>query len=117
MTREVSGVRALSNVLTQLVARAERTIQGVIAAALWKPTVPAWRRAAGRANIDVRSAGEVADEEGILRGRVATDTPTLLVIDDLRAVIANSDATSATGLWTAHPLIVRIASLAIERLR
>jgi sugar-specific transcriptional regulator TrmB len=116
VTREVTGARALAIVVTQLVARAERSIRGVIAADLWKPTLPAWRRAAGRASVDVRAAGPVTDDEGIIRGSVSSDSPTLLVIDDVRAVIATSDGAEAAGLWTAHPLIARTAILAIERL-
>lgn len=113
VTHDVAGARALGNVVSQLVARAERSARGVIAAALWRPTVPAWRRAAARATVDVRIAGDMTDDEGLSRGSVASDTPTLLVIDEARAVLADIDL---AGLWSSHPLIVRVTAAALEGL-
>src|SRR3989449_6234096 len=46
-TKTLAGARAVANVVLQLVARAERRVEGVLAAELWRPTLPAWRRAAG----------------------------------------------------------------------
>src|SRR2546430_520624 len=59
-TRIVAGARAVANVVQQLVARATGSVQGILSAELWRPTLPAWRRAATRAAIDVRLAGESA---------------------------------------------------------
>src|SRR5690242_17094739 len=39
------GSRAIVNVLQLVVARATSRIQGVIGAEVWRPTLPAWRRA------------------------------------------------------------------------
>ena len=115
-THEVTGARALANLVTQLVARAERSVRGVIAAGLWRPTLPAWRRAASRATLDVRTAGTAPDAEGLASGEVAADTPTVLVVDESRAVFAHDAGPDLAGLWSAHPLIVRIAGAALERL-
>jgi len=45
VTKEVGGARAVANLILQLVARAERRVEGVLAAELWRPTLPAWRHA------------------------------------------------------------------------
>jgi sugar-specific transcriptional regulator TrmB len=116
VTHELAGARALGNVVSQLVARAERSVRGVIAAALWRPTLPAWRRAAGRATVDVRIAGDAPDDERLSRGSVASDTPTLLVVDEARAVLADVAHPDLGGLWSSHPLIVRVTAAALERL-
>jgi sugar-specific transcriptional regulator TrmB len=115
-THEVAGARALANVVSQLVARAEQSVRGVIAGALWRPTLPAWRRAAGRTTVDVRIAGDATDDERLSRGSVAPDTPTLLVIDEARAVLADVAPPDLRGLWSSHPLIVRVTAAALERL-
>src|SRR2546427_9038814 len=44
-TKTLAGARAVANVVLQLVARAERRVEGGLAAELWRPTPPAWRRA------------------------------------------------------------------------
>src|SRR5688572_9668264 len=44
VTKEVSGARAVANLVMQLVARAERRVEGLMALELWRPTLPAWRR-------------------------------------------------------------------------
>src|SRR2546430_17588031 len=56
-TREVAGIRAVVNLIQQLVARAETRVEGIIAADLWRPTLPAWRRAAERATVDLKIFG------------------------------------------------------------
>lgn len=112
--REITGARALATALMQLVPRAQRAVRGVIAADLWRPTLPAWRRAAERATLDLRVAGDAPDAAGLAVGSVPADTPTLLVIDDAQAVIAEPGA--AVALWTSHPLITRLAAAALERL-
>lgn len=113
--REIAGARALATALMQLVPRAQRSVRGVLAAELWRPTLPAWRRAAERATLDLRLAGDGPDAEGLARGTVPADTPTLLVIDDAHAVIAEPGA-GAAALWSSHPLITRLAAAALERL-
>ncbi len=57
VTREVSGSRAVANLIMQLVARAERSVKGIMALELWRPTLPAWRRAGERAEVSVRVRG------------------------------------------------------------
>ncbi|MFN2570743.1 MAG: TrmB family transcriptional regulator, partial [Gemmatimonadales bacterium] len=59
VTKEVAGSRAVANLVMQLVARAERSVQGVIAIELWRPTLPAWRRAGERAELTVRVRGGI----------------------------------------------------------
>src|SRR5919198_1713634 len=59
ITREVAGSRAVANLIQQLVARAERRVEGVMAIELWRPTLPAWRRAAERAQIELLVRGGV----------------------------------------------------------
>src|SRR5205809_547442 len=44
-TKTLAGARAVANVVLQLVARAERRVEGVLAAELWRATLPACRRA------------------------------------------------------------------------
>ncbi|MGH7701206.1 MAG: hypothetical protein ACREMJ_11905, partial [Gemmatimonadales bacterium] len=58
---------------------------------------------------------EGPDTEGLARGTAPGDTPTLLVIDDAHAVIAEPGA-GAAALWSSHPLIVRLAAAALEGL-
>ena len=38
VTREVAGARAVANLIMQLVARAERRVEGIVAAEFWRPT-------------------------------------------------------------------------------
>src|SRR6266487_5807359 len=45
VTQEVGGARAVANLILLLVARAERRVECVLAAELWRPTLPAWRHA------------------------------------------------------------------------
>lgn len=116
VTSEVQGARALANVVSQLVARAQRSVRGVIAQDLWRPTLPAWRRAAARAELDVRIAGDALDEEGLSRGAVAAGVPTTLVIDDAHVVLAHAEGSDFAGLWSSHPLIARLAGAALEHL-
>lgn len=121
VTHEVAGSRAVANLIMHLVARAEGSVRGVIAADLWRPTLPAWRRAAARAALDVRIAGSAAgiDEESLVRGTVPAETPTALVVDDTRAVLAQAAAAEPAepvGLWSAHPLIVRMVGAFLEGL-
>src|SRR5438046_1539143 len=115
-TRVVAGARAVANLIQQLVARADQTIQGILAAELWRPTLPAWRRATTRAAIDVRLAGEGAEPEGIAKGTVAAATPTLLVIDDSQLLTAAGTGELITALWSSHPLLTTLARVALRNL-
>ena len=116
VTREVGGARAVANLILQLVARAERRVQGVLAADLWRPTLPAWRHAgrAGGATVELRIAGDVpAGEEGLTSGSVAADAPTILVVDEAQAVVTAGAGESIAGVWSSHPLIVMLAHRAL----
>jgi hypothetical protein len=110
----VEGARAVANVVMQLVARAETSVAGVVAAELWRPSLPAWRRAAARATLTVRIAGEAEDPDGLSAGTVDAGTPTVLVVDGAHALTAGGSGDAARGLWSSHPLIVTLAAAAIE---
>jgi sugar-specific transcriptional regulator TrmB len=113
VTREVEGARAVSNVVMQLVARAETSVAGVIAAELWRPSLPAWRRAAGRAALSVRIAGEAEDPDGLSAGVVDSETPTTIVVDESNTITATGAGEAMRALWSSHPLIVALARAAI----
>ena len=113
VTREVEGARAVVNVVMQLVARSETGVVGVIGAELWRPSLPAWRRAAARAALDVRIAGSADDPDGLSAGTVAADAPTVLVVDDAHALAATGSGDATRGLWSSHALIVTLARAAI----
>ena len=115
LTREVAGARAVANLIVQLVARAERGVAGVLAAELWRPTLPGWRRAAARATLDLRLAGQADDTGDLVSGTVAEETPTLLVIDDAHLVSAAGAGDGLICVWSSHPLLVAIARAALER--
>ena len=115
VTKEVSGARAVANLVLQLVARAERRVDGVLAAELWRPTLPAWRHATTRAQIDLKIAGDApADAGTIAGGSVAAETPTVLVVDETQAVMASGAGDQLTGLWSSHPLVVTVAARALR---
>jgi sugar-specific transcriptional regulator TrmB len=113
-TRTVSGLRAVANVIQQLVARSERQVAGVIGAALWRPTLPAWRRAATRATLAVKLAGEVTETEGILTGTVPGTEPTILLIDDAQVITATGTGEEITALWSSHPHVLELARRALR---
>src|SRR2546422_86640 len=98
------------------VARATGSVQGILSAELWRPTLPAWRRAATRAAIDVRLAGESAETEGIVKGTVAAATPTVLLIDDSQLLTAAGAGEQITALWSSHPLLITLARVALRNL-
>src|SRR5881227_2017604 len=87
-----------------------------LTAELWRPTLPAWRRAATRAAIDVRLAGESAETEGIVKGTVAAATPTVLLIDDSQLLTAAGAGEQITALWSSHPLLITLAQVALRNL-
>lgn len=114
VTREVAGARAVANLILQLVARAERRVEAVLAADLWRPTLPAWRRARERAEIDLRIAGELPGDAAELGARTAAaDTPTFVVVDEAQAVMTSGAGDQLAGVWTSHPLIVMLVRRAL----
>lgn len=115
-TRSVSGARAIANLIMQLVARAERRVTGVLAAELLRPTLPAWRRAAARAELELRVSGEPpGDAAAIVSGTVAADLPSVLVIDEAQAIAVVGAGEDAVGQWSSHPAMVALAGAALER--
>jgi len=117
VVREVAGSRAVANLVMQLVARAERGVEGVMTLELWRPTLPAWRRAAERAQLKVRMRGGMPeDAPSWLEAASDTLDATLLVIDEAHLVITSGDGDAVTGLWTSHPLILVLARRALQTL-
>jgi sugar-specific transcriptional regulator TrmB len=118
VTREVAGSRAVANLVMQLVARAERRVEGVVALELWRPTLPAWRRAGERAQMDVRMAGDLPEDAppwlGAARDDPSTPSATVLVIDEAQLVATAGAGESIAGLWTSHPVIVMLARRALQ---
>jgi len=114
-TKEVAGARAVANLILQLVARAGR-VDGVLAAELWRPTLPAWRHASreGGAKLDLRIAGDVpAGAESIAHGSVPADAPTTLLFDEAQVVVTTGTGDTVAGVWSSHPLIVMLARRAL----
>jgi len=104
----------VANLIQQLVARAERHVTGVLAAALWRPTLPAWRRTAARAAVQVSLAGEAVETEGIITGTVPETEPTILLIDDAQVITATGAGDEIAALWSSHPHIVELARRALR---
>ena len=113
VTRTLDGVRAVANVTQQLVARAERRVDGVLAAELWQPTLPAWRRAAARATLQVRIAGEAAELDGKTLPAAPAEHPTVLLVDGVHTLLAAPSGGTMSGLWSSHPLIAELARMAV----
>lgn len=113
VTRPLDGARAVANVVQQLVARAEERVEGVLAVELWRPTLPAWRRAASRAALHVRLTGEVSESEGLAVPGAPADHPTILLVDGVHTLIASGTGDSLTGLWSAHSLIAELTRAAL----
>ena len=115
VTREVSGSRAVANLVMQLVARAEHSVQGIMALELWRPTLPAWRRAAERAEVSVRVRGGMPADAPAWLEPAADDAPaaTILLIDAAQLVMTTGEGDAIAGLWTSHPLIVLLARRAL----
>jgi len=114
VTREVSGSRAVANLVMQLVARAERSVRGIMALELWRPTLPAWRRAGERAEISLRVRGGMPTDAPAWLEPAADDAPaaTILLIDAAQLVMTTGEGDAIAGLWTSHPLIVLLAQRA-----
>jgi sugar-specific transcriptional regulator TrmB len=113
LSRPLEGTRAVTTVVQHLVARAERSIDGVLAGELWVPTLPAWRRAAGRASIRVRLTEPEVDTEGLAAVGAPPEHPTLLLIDDRNTLLAVKQGDAHTGLWSANPLVVLLTRMAL----
>jgi len=115
VTREVSGSRAVANLVMQLVARAEHSVQGIMALELWRPTLPAWRRAGERAAVSVRVRGGMPADPPPWLEPAADDAPaaTILLIDAAHLVLTTGEGDAIAGLWTSHPLIVLLAQRAL----
>jgi sugar-specific transcriptional regulator TrmB len=108
-TRAIAGERALANLILHLVARAERRVEGILAAELLRPTLPAWRRAQERAVIELRVAGESPAETGALvSGTASADAPTALLIDESQAVVATGRGELMAGIWSTHPALTAL---------
>ena len=116
VTREVGGVRAVANLVMQLVARAERRVEGIVALELWRPTLPAWRRAAERADMRVRMRGELPPDAPSWLTAAQDDAPnaTILVVDESQLIVTSGAGEAIAGLWTSHPLIVMLARRALQ---
>jgi sugar-specific transcriptional regulator TrmB len=116
VTREVAGSRAVANLVMQLVARAERRVEGIVALELWRPTLPAWRRAAERADMSLRMRGELPADAPSWLTAAASDVPsaTVLVTDESQLIVTSGEGESIAGLWTSHPLIVMLARRALQ---
>lgn len=113
VTKTLDGARAVANVIQQLVARANRQVDGVIAAGLWGPTLPAWRRAATRATLRIRVAGDVQDTESLATAGAPVDTPTMLLVDDTYTLVAAEQGGRIAGLWSGDPLVAILCRLAL----
>lgn len=114
MVHSTEGLRPTVNALQQLVARAERSVSGTIAAELWQPSLPAWRRAATRATLQVRIAGDAPDPDGLAAGTTSPETPTILLIDDARVFTASGAGDLMQAIWSAHPLLAQVARTAVK---
>jgi sugar-specific transcriptional regulator TrmB len=116
VTREVAGSRAVANLVMQLVARAERRVEGIVALELWRPTLPAWRRAGERADMSVRMRGASPPDVPSWLTSATDEAPsaTILVIDESQLIVASGEGEAIAGLWTSHPLIVMLARRALQ---
>lgn len=116
VTREVAGSRAVANLVMQLVARSERRVEGVVALELWRPTLPAWRRAGERAQMDVSLRGDVPPDAPAWLKPARDDVPTatILVVDESQLVATSGEGDGIAGLWTSHPLLVMLARRALQ---
>jgi hypothetical protein len=116
VTREVSGSRAVANLVQQLVARAERRVEGIMALELWRPTLPAWRRAGERAQIKLLIRGGLPPDPPSWISAAAEDAPdaTILVMDESQLVITSGEGEGIGGLWTSHPLVMLLARRTLQ---
>lgn len=111
------GIRAIVNVLQLVVARATKRIEGVIGAEVWRPTLPAWRRAAARAALDVRLDRDADGAGELVPATAPAGSPTVLLIDDAQVFTAAGSGDGATALWSTHPLVVALGRAAVHTLQ
>lgn len=116
VTREVAGPRAVANLIIQLVARAERRVEGIVAAEFWRPTLPAWRRAGERAQMRIKMRGDLPSDPPSWLESAPDNAPaaTILVTDEAQLVVTSGEGEAVAGLWTSHPLIVMLARRALQ---
>jgi len=107
------GARGTVNALQQLVARAERSVRGTVSVELWRPSLPAWRRAAARAALEVGIAGAGEDIESLGQRSAPAEAPTILLIDESRMFSASGSGDLTRAVWSAHPLLVQVAAAAV----
>ena len=113
----MNGTRAVANLIIQLVARAERRVEGIVAPELFRPTLPAWRRAKERATLALRVAGEAPTEaESLVSGSVRPDLPTVLLIDETQVVVTAGSGETVAGLWSSHPTMTGLARALLQSL-
>src|SRR2546428_1324703 len=107
---------SVANLILQLVARAERRVDGVMAAELWRPTLPAWRRAGERAQLEVALAGELPADAPAWLKQASENAPkvTMLIMDESQLVLTSGEGDAIAGLWSSHPLIVMIGRRALQ---
>ena len=116
-TRSVEGTRALANLVLQVVARAERRVEGIVAADLFRATLPAWRRAAERTTLELRIAGSLPPEAATFAATtVAESSPTLLLVDERQTVVAIGGDAERLGIWSSHPAVAALARAALSGL-
>jgi sugar-specific transcriptional regulator TrmB len=116
-TRSVEGTRALANLVLQVVARAERRVEGVVATELFRATLPAWRRAAERTSLALRIAGSLPPEAATFAVTAVPEIfPTLLLVDERQTVAATGDDAGRIGIWSSHPAVAAIARAALSGL-
>lgn len=116
VTKEIAGSRAVANLVLQLIARAERRVEGVMAVELWRPTLPAWRRAGERAQLEVALAGELPADAPPWLKTAPEGAPkvTMLIIDESQLVLTSGAGDAIAGVWSSHPLIVLIGRRALQ---
>jgi sugar-specific transcriptional regulator TrmB len=116
-TRSVEGTRALANLVLQVVGRAERRVEGVVATELFRATLPAWRRAAERTSLELCIAGTLPPEAATFAARAVPETfPTLVLVDERHTVAAIGDDVGRIGIWSSHPAVAAIARAALSGL-
>src|SRR2546427_347049 len=97
------------------VARAARLARAK--ADLVRATLPAWRRAAERATLELRIAGDIPPEAASFAlATVAETFPTVLLIDERQTVAITGAASERTGIWSSHPAVAAVARVALEAL-
>jgi HTH-type transcriptional regulator, sugar sensing transcriptional regulator len=113
-TRAVTGARAVATLILHVVARAEHQVQGVLTPELVRQTLPAWRRAAERARVEVRLTGPLPEAEGL--GFQTTDPARapVLVVDDRQTIALEISGAAIEAVWSSHPAIARLARAALS---